>query len=42
MVIEGLHYSQTNVVKFVDLGGFAGWMQVRLREASAEQGNPAL
>src|SRR6056297_1255107 len=22
-----LHYSQTNVVKFVDVGGFAGWMQ---------------
>jgi len=29
-------------VKFVDLGGFAGWMQACLREASAEQGNPAL
>jgi|SRR6056297_1282828 len=22
-----LHYSQTKVVKFVDVGGYAGWMQ---------------
>ena len=34
---HNLHYSKTNVVKFLNAGWFAGWMQARLQAMAGRQ-----